>query len=549
MIGFSRERRVAAMLAHAFKSHRVSIAASWFVQATLRCLVLLTPASLAILPLPLSQTRFVGAMLIASALLAFGSLLRHRLTARSRARAFAFTSARIAQGSSLSPLLTEAHQIEYKLFSAINTIARLLAEQVPSLLAASSALIVVSVPVVRVFGFRSTLFFAVFAAVAVFVLLVARRSLVRSHQALHTKAVATMDKWTCLLQGHLSLTASGMMQGHLKKTEQAANDYVRHLGRFEVLSTLVGRAPIAIALAAALVTTALVFDDGWSHPDTWLRMLILGSAFPAVVLLGRSASDLLRSLRDLGPWSLWVDGQAAPHSPTNPKPVPERASLSFRHVVHHYEEGGPQSLAPVLWTWRFGESVGLTGPNGVGKTTLVRLLLRLIDPTAGSILVGADDLRQLDLSQWRARISYLPQRPLLLPHHTLRESMDLVSDNWKESDLLLWLDRLGLLATLFDRNPKDPLGARISQFSAGQQQRFAVARALAQPSEFLILDEPDSNLDEPGMHFLISWVPKEVEKRSILLIAHDPRLLACMSRTIKLGSSTNNFDAHPPTEN
>jgi ABC-type transport system involved in cytochrome bd biosynthesis fused ATPase/permease subunit len=166
------------------------------------------------------------------------------------------------------------------------------------------------------------------------------------------------------------------------------------------------------------------------------------------------------------------------------------------------------------------------------------LLLRLADPKEGALYVGASDLREGDVRAWRASIAYLPQRPFLPEGFTLRAVVETFGPEVADDALLDALADVGLLPKLEHYHPGDPLAAKVAMLSAGERQRFALARVLADPSPLLILDEPDANLDASGLGALIAKLPSLAKKRRILLVAHDERLLGRADRVVDLGHPT-----------
>jgi heme exporter protein A len=143
-----------------------------------------------------------------------------------------------------------------------------------------------------------------------------------------------------------------------------------------------------------------------------------------------------------------------------------------------------------------GATVALLGPNGAGKTTLLRILATLARPNAGEITIDGLDLRR-DAQDIRRRIGYLGHQPMLYEELTAEENLDFFARMYgvqsRQARVGVLLERVGLRAKAKDR---------VRDLSRGQAQRLALARALLHEPSLLLLDEPDSGLDEQGVALL-----------------------------------------------
>ncbi len=168
--------------------------------------------------------------------------------------------------------------------------------------------------------------------------------------------------------------------------------------------------------------------------------------------------------------------------------------VQFRRVTYAPAGAGAPIIDALDLEVRRGETLVLLGESGCGKTTTLRLVNRLLEPTDGSVLVEGRDTREWDAIRLRRRTGYVIQDAGLFPHFTVERNVGLVPtlEGWEESRVRSRVEELlslvGLDAARFaSRFP--------SELSGGQRQRVGVARALAADPPLLLMDEPFGALD------------------------------------------------------
>lgn len=170
-----------------------------------------------------------------------------------------------------------------------------------------------------------------------------------------------------------------------------------------------------------------------------------------------------------------------------------------------------------------GETIALVGPSGGGKTTLVKLLLRLYDPLSGCILIDNHNIQDIRLDSLRRHVSLVPQDITLFS--------GTVAENIGYKDLLSKIDMDSVEHAAQTANAdefirklpegyKTNIGPRGSILSGGQKQRLALARALYQNSSILILDEATSALDSRSELLVRQAMERIMENHTVLVIAH-----------------------------
>jgi ABC-type bacteriocin/lantibiotic exporter with double-glycine peptidase domain len=180
-----------------------------------------------------------------------------------------------------------------------------------------------------------------------------------------------------------------------------------------------------------------------------------------------------------------------------------------------------------------GSVVGLTGPSGVGKTTLVSLIGRLYEPWHGSISIAGTDIRRLELSELRAAISIVPQEAFLY-HSTIRDNIawGCAEATFREViDAARRADAHDFITAL--PNGYDTLvGGEIAPLSAGQRQRIAIARALVKNFRVLIFDEGMNAVDAPSRGRILEELRRLAPQRTIVIITHDLEVLRQCNRVM-----------------
>jgi ATP-binding cassette subfamily B protein len=168
-----------------------------------------------------------------------------------------------------------------------------------------------------------------------------------------------------------------------------------------------------------------------------------------------------------------------------------------------------------------GETVGLVGRTGAGKTTLTKLLMRLYDPDEGSVRLDGHDVRELDLRSLRSHLGYVSQEPFLFGG-TVRENVAYGQRDVDEADLESALGKAGALE--FVQELSDGLdtvvGERGVKLSGGQRQRLAIARAILEDPSLLILDEATSHVDNETEVVVQRNVSEMAADRTTFVIAH-----------------------------
>jgi len=201
-------------------------------------------------------------------------------------------------------------------------------------------------------------------------------------------------------------------------------------------------------------------------------------------------------------------------------PVSASVEVRFRDVSFAYATGG-SVLHGTSFIAPTGRRTALVGPSGAGKSTVFALIERFYEVSSGAVLVGDQDVRDLDRAQLRGRMAYVEQDAPVLAG-TLRDNLLLGRPAAVDSELLAALEQVNLLE-LASRSVKG-LDAQVGDdgilLSGGERQRLAIARALLSRPALLLLDEPTSSLDARNEQALSRAVAAIGPGTTVLVIAH-----------------------------
>jgi thiol reductant ABC exporter CydD subunit len=284
------------------------------------------------------------------------------------------------------------------------------------------------------------------------------------------------------------------------------------------LRLLHGSVPLSTALAVLLVS-----------PEVFLPLRRAGAEFHASTEGQAGATRVLDVLALPVPEP---DDAPAPTTPGRSGPLTlSGVTVTFAGRADPVLDAFSLDITP-------GERVALIGPSGVGKSTLIAVLLGFVRLDAGRVSMGGLDLSTTPLERWREQISWVPQRPRLF-RGSLADNFRL-GDPDADAEALVEAARVAGLEPLLARLP-DGLDTEVGDggvtLSSGERQRVAIARAVLRDAPVVLLDEPDAHLDSATRARLRESLVPWLAGRTVVVAGHSPEIVGELDRTVVLGAA------------
>ena len=302
------------------------------------------------------------------------------------------------------------------------------------------------------------------------------------------------------------------------------------------LSSLILELVATISVALVAVAVGLRLMDGHLSLRTALMVLVLApEAYLPLRLLGAnyhaSAEGLSAARQVFDVLEMPVPARGR----RTDVPDPAVSGISIEDLRVEYPGRGGPVLDGISLAVEPGQVLAITGPSGCGKSTLLAVLLGFVGAYGGSVQVGGVDLTTLDPEAWRARVSWMPQRPHLFAA-SIAENIRLARPDATTEQIWAAVAAAGLRDVVAAR--PDGLDARLGDrgvgLSVGERQRVALARAFLRDAPVLLLDEPTANLDGATEQDVLEALERLVPGRTVILVAHRPALADLADRVLRL---------------
>lgn len=325
------------------------------------------------------------------------------------------------------------------------------------------------------------------------------------------------------IEGHADLTVFGVLGTAQAGFVETAARLGAARGRLATLTATAGfgvQALAALALVGSLWFGLQAFDAGAVEGPVLAGLLlaIMGS-FEATGVIVRSVGKLTTAMAAAERLTAITDTPPAVVDPESPAACTADFTIAIENVTFGY--GGAPVLRDLDLVVAPGEHVAITGPSGVGKSSLLTLLLRLADPQDGKLSLGGAALPSLRQADIHARMALLSQDSPLF-NDTIRANLQIARPDADDDALWAALSDAGIAD--FVRALPQGLNALVGEggrtVSAGQARRLCLARTLLSPARILLLDEPTTGLDRAAEVAFFETLHSAARDRSVIVVTH-----------------------------
>jgi ATP-binding cassette subfamily B protein len=205
------------------------------------------------------------------------------------------------------------------------------------------------------------------------------------------------------------------------------------------------------------------------------------------------------------------------------KPFEFNDSISFKNVTLTYSNSGTTALNKANFTIKKGQTIGVIGKTGSGKSSLAYLLMRLLDPTSGEIIIDNLPLNKINLNDWRNNLAYVPQEHFLFSDSIKQNILFGLQDESVDDDVIFNATKsAGIHETIlaFPDGYDTILGERGINLSGGQKQRISIARALIKKPTLLVFDDCLSAVDNETEEIILNSIKSDLDDKTAFIISH-----------------------------
>ncbi|MDO9424362.1 MAG: thiol reductant ABC exporter subunit CydC [Methylobacter sp.] len=328
-----------------------------------------------------------------------------------------------------------------------------------------------------------------------------------------------------MMQGLADLIANqayGRFSDFIGQFSDLMIDTQRRNNRLSAISSAFTLLLSQTTLLMALALAAISFRDGLlSGPDSALVVFCVIAAFELVTPLPqamqmlaktRKAARRIRQVTEMSPTVTW---------PNQPLTLPDKYDLQLNEASFRYSDQPGRALKNISLTIPQGSKVAIVGPSGSGKTTLLQLLMRYYDPEQGSVLLGGQNIRQLDADELMSCFGVLSQRSQLFAA-TIKENLLIAKPNASATELDVAVKAAGLEKFIgyLPEGLDTWVGESGVKVSGGEARRIALARLYLKDAPVLILDEPTEGLDSDTERDVFKALANFARDKTVVMVTH-----------------------------
>jgi ATP-binding cassette, subfamily C, bacterial LapB len=358
---------------------------------------------------------------------------------------------------------------------------------------------------------------------------------------------ASAQKNAILVEGLTGIETIKMSgaEGHIQRALEEAVSYIATWSaRSRFLSSSVTHLSHFIqsaAVVAVVITGVYMISQGNLSQGALIACVILSrraiAPMTQVVSLATRFHRARNSLQTLN--KIMALPSERPPGKTFIHRAAYQGSITVTKLNFSYPDQNLAALKDINFHINPGEKVGIIGPIGSGKTTLGKLLLGLYEPSSGMVAMDGTDIHQIDPSDLRSFIGYIPQ-DIMLFRGTIRDNIILGTRDMSNDAII----RAATISGVADFVKKNPLGYDMQvgeqgrNLSGGQRQSVAMARAILRNPPILLMDEPTSSMDNRNESKIKSHLLDILNKKTLIIITHRASLLDLVDRILVIDNET-----------
>jgi ATP-binding cassette, subfamily B, bacterial MsbA len=376
------------------------------------------------------------------------------------------------------------------------------------------------------------------------------KALKRTHRRAMEELSTIFESLTETLSGIKLIKAFTMEPSERNKFHRFSKEYFRRQMKITAYNALVG--PVVETLGIAMVLVAAVMggylvlgqqthilgikisDVPLTHGMMSIFFAMLAGMSEPARRLSNEFSHLQQAIASADRVYEILDRQPTIDDPSRPIALPPlKRALRFEGVSFQYHPDKPV-LRNVDLEVRAGETIALVGPNGCGKTTLMQLLPRFYDPTAGRVTIEGVDIRDVRLRDLRMRFGLVSQE-ILLFNDTVANNIAYGDPNATQAEIEAAARKAHAHAFIMEKLPdgyQSLVGPSGSRLSGGQRQRISLARAILRNPEILLLDEATSQIDLESEQLIFEVLKEFSRECTTLMITHRVSMISLADRVV-----------------